>query len=91
MYKQIAENKRNTIFIMMIFVVMIGIIGAGFAYYFNDMQIFVYVLTFSAIYAVIQYFAASSMAVVMTGAREIQKKDNPRFYNIVENLATTAG
>ena len=29
--------------------------------------------------------------MAMTGAREIQKKDNPRFYNIVENLSITTG
>jgi heat shock protein HtpX len=29
--------------------------------------------------------------MVMTGAREITKKDNPRFYNIVENLSITTG
>ena len=45
----------------------------------------------ASVYAVFQYFVASSAAVVMTGAREIQKKDNPRLYNIVENLAMTAG
>lgn len=29
--------------------------------------------------------------MVMTGAREITKKDNPRLYNIVENLSITTG
>ena len=91
MYKQIAQNKRNTVLIMLVFVVIIAIIGAGFAYYFDDLYIFVSVLTISVIYAVIQYFIASAMTVAMTGAREIQKKDNPRLYNIVENLSITAG
>ena len=91
MYKQIAQNKRNTIFIILAFVIIIAIIGAGFAYYFVDPYIFISALTFSAIYAVFQYFVASSMTVAMTGARQIQKKDNPRLYNIVENLSITAG
>ena len=91
MYKQIAQNKRNTVFIMLVFVAIIAIIGAGFAYYFDDPYVFVSALTFSAIYAVFQYFVASSMTVAMTGARQIQKKDNPRLYNIVENLSMAAG
>ncbi len=42
-------------------------------------------------YAIIQYFASGPLAVAMTGAREIKKRDNPRLYNTVENLAITAG
>lgn len=91
MYKQIAANKRNTVFIMLGFVVFISAIGAIFAYVWHDWWIVVYVLVISTIYAVIQYFSASSLATAMTGAHEIKKRDNPRLYNTVENLAITAG
>lgn len=91
MYKQIAANKRNTAFIMLGFVVFIAAIGAIFAYVWNDWWIIAYVLVIATIYAVIQYFAASSLATMMTGAKEIKKRDNPRLYNTVENLALTAG
>lgn len=91
MYKQIAANKRNTIFIMIGFVAVIATIGAAIAYFLNDWWIVIYVFVVAVIYALIQYFAASSLAVSMTGAKEIQKKDNPRLYNTVENLAITAG
>nr|WP_221234398.1 M48 family metalloprotease [Terrimesophilobacter mesophilus] len=43
------------------------------------------------IYVVIQYFAGSSQALAMSGARQIQKADNPRLYRVVENLAITKG
>lgn len=91
MYKQIAANKRNTIFIMVGFVLFIAAIGAAFAYFFHDWWISVWVVVIALIYAVVQYFAAGSLAVAMTGAREIKKRDNPRLYNTVENLAITAG
>ena len=91
MYKAIAANKRNTILIMMGFVVLISIIGAGFAWYFDDWSVLIYVFSISAVYAVFQYFIAGSLAVMMAGAKEITKKDNPRLYNIVENLSITAG
>jgi heat shock protein HtpX len=45
----------------------------------------------AVVYAVIQYYIAGATATVMTGAQEITKKDNPRFYNIVENLSITTG
>ena len=91
MYKQIAANKRNTVLIMIGFVLFIAMVGAAFAYFLNDWWITVWVVTIALIYAIIQYFASASLAVAMTGAREIQKRDNPRLYNAVENLAITAG
>lgn len=91
MYKQIAANKRNTVFIMIMFVILIGIIGGLFAWGFNNYWVEIYVVVIALIYAIIQYFAASSLAVAMTGAKRIEKKDNPKLYNAVENLSLSAG
>lgn len=91
MYKQIAANKRNTIFIIAIFVILIGVIGGLFAWAFENYWVEIYVLVIATVYAVIQYFAASSLAVAMTGAKQIEKKDNPKLYNAVENLSLAAG
>jgi len=91
MYKQIAENKRKTIFLIIGFVLLIGAIAGLFAWAYNDVWLAVWTIVIAIVYAVIQYFAASSIAMAMTGAKEITKKDNPRFYNIVENLSITTG
>jgi len=91
MYKQIAANKRHTILIMIAFVAFIGAIGAAFAYFFNDWWVMAWVFGIALVYTIIQYFAASSLAVAMTGAKQITKRDNPRLYNTVENLSITAG
>lgn len=92
MYKSIAKNKRNTVLIMGVFVALIGAIGWAVAYINNgNASIGVTILIIGAIYALFQYFAASKLAVAMTGAVEIQKKDNPRLFRIIENLAITMG
>ncbi len=91
MYKQIAENKRRTVYIIVGFVFLIGVIAALFAWAYNDPWIAVWTIVIAVVYAVIQYYAAGSIAMAMTGAKEIEKKDNPRFYNIVENLSITTG
>ena len=91
MQKQIATNKRNTIFVMIFFIILIGLIGGVFAYIFQDWWLVIYVITFATIYAVIQYFAAGNIAMAMTGAHEIKKSDNPKLYNAVENLTIAAG
>ena len=91
MYKQIAANKRNTVIIILGFVMLISAIGCAFAYAFNNWSVAIFVLVISSIYAIIQYFLASRLTVAMTGAKKIQKKDNPRLYRIVENLSITTG
>lgn len=91
MYKQIAANKRNTILIMTGFILFIAAIGALFGYFLDDWWVTAWVFIVALIYAAVQYFASASLAVAMTGAKEIKKKDNPRLWNTVENLCITAG
>ncbi len=91
MYKQIAQNKRKTVLIMILFVMFIAVIAGLFAYFMKDVWVAVWTIIIAIVYAVIQYFAAGSIATTMAGAKEIEKKDNPRFYNIVENLSITTG
>lgn len=91
MYRAIAKNKRNTVFIIILFILIIGGLGLLAAYVYGDISIVIITLVVSTAYALFQYFAASSLAISMSGAREIQKADNPRLYRIVENLAITEG
>lgn len=92
MYSAIASNKRNTVIIMTLFIGIVGAIGWAISYmYGGNNSIAYWVIGVAAVYALIQYFLASKLAVVMTGAREIQKSDNPRLWRVVENLAITEG
>ena len=91
MYKQIAQNKRRTILIMLMFVAMVVGISCIFAYAYGDPWIAFWTLVVATVYAVIQYFIAGKAAMVMNGGREITKKDNPKLYNAVENLSITTG
>lgn len=91
MYSSIAANKRNTVLIMAVFVGLISAIGWVVSAYYGDPSILYWVIGGAGIYTVVQYFMASKLAVAMTGAVEIEKKDNPRLYRIVENLSITEG
>jgi heat shock protein HtpX len=96
MYRAIAANKRNTVFIIGLFLIILAAIGFAVNYLWGGgasghYGIFIAVVIGAGIYTLIQYFAASSQALSITGAREIQKADNPRLYNIVENLSITTG
>jgi heat shock protein HtpX len=91
MYRAIAKNKRNTVFIIILFILIIGGLGALAAWIYQDVTIVIVTLAISIGYAVIQYFAAGSQALALSGAHQIQKSDNPRLYRIVENLSITTG
>jgi heat shock protein HtpX len=91
MYKAIASNKRNTVLIMAVFVGLIGGIGYLVSAYMGDTSITYWVIGAAFLYALLQYFIASKLALTLSGAHEIQKRDNPRLYRIVENLSITLG
>jgi heat shock protein HtpX len=91
MYSAIAANKRNTVLIMAVFVGIISAIGYVVSLYFGHTSITYWVIAGAAIYALVQYFAAAKLAIATTGAQEIEKKDNPRLWRIVENLSITIG
>ena len=51
MYKNIAANKRNTVLIMIGFVLLIAAIGVLFAYAYRDWWIVAWVMGVAAAYA----------------------------------------
>lgn len=92
MYSQIAANKRKTVLLMAFFVALVGVLGWLFsAVFLEEPLITPYILIGAAIYTLITYFAGSKLALAMNGAHRIEKKDNPRLWRTVENLAITNG
>ena len=91
MYKQIAENKRNTILIFLGFIFLISLIGGGIAYLNDDPSIAITTTIIALVYAGVQYSFSTQLAIMMTGAKKANRRDNRRLYNIVENLTITAG
>jgi heat shock protein HtpX len=91
MYSAIAANKRNTLFIMALFVGLVGAVGWAISYFYGNTSITYWVIGVAFAYALLQYFMAGKLATLMTGAQEIKKADNPRLYRIVENLTIATG
>ncbi len=91
MYNQIAANKRKTVLMMGLFIALVGGLGWLFGEYSGSPAITPYVLIGAGVYALISYFLSSKLAMAMNGAHQIQKRDNPRLWRIVENLSITNG
>ena len=62
MYRAIAKNKRNTVVIILLFLLIIGGLGvlAGYVYGWSISWV---VISIAVAYAAIQYFAASRLAI----------------------------
>ncbi len=91
MYKAIAANKRNTVLIMAVFIGIVSAIGWVVSMYYGNSNIAIFVVVGALLYSLLQYFIATGLSIAMTGAHHIEKRDNPRFYRIVENLSITTG
>ena len=91
MYSAIAANKRNTVFIIIFFVLLIGGLATYAGYVTGYGSSAFMIIGFVALYALIQYYAAGAFAVAASGAMEITKADNPRLWRTVENIAISEG
>lgn len=92
MYNQITSNKRRSILLMTLFIIIIlGLgytLGITFGYGYDGLIIAVVISIFMGFTS---YFAGDKIALLTTGAKAIIKEDNPYVYRLVENLCITAG
>ncbi len=93
MYSAIAANKRKTVIIMAAFVLLIGGLGWLFSeiYGGGSPYITIGVLIGGLVYMLFSYFASAKLSMALNGAHPITKRENPRLYRVVENLAITNG
>ncbi len=91
MYSEIANNKRKTWLILVLFVLVIGGLSYLLSRMYDSPGLAVSGLIFGVSYAFITYFSGMRMSLAVNGAHEITKKDNPRLWRTVENLSITEG
>lgn len=85
----INDNKRNTVIVMILFILLVGLLGLAVGYFANSMEYAICITIFGVVYAFIQYFLSMRLAIAMTGAIKVDRKvpEQKRLYNIVENLS----
>lgn len=91
MYEQIASNKRRTWILLLSFVILLSIFAYVVTVATGERGLFFFIGLFSIAYAIFSYFSGPKLALTLNKAKEIQKKDNPRLWRTVENLAITEG
>lgn len=91
MYSHVEANKRKTVLLIGVFLVLTGAIGWVFSRVLDGPGITVGVMIGAAIYAFIGYFASDKIALALSGAKPIDKQAAPSLWRAVENLSITAG
>lgn len=91
LYTHQRENVTKTWALMLVFFALVTFLGWFASYYYNDPGIFVFAVIFSVIMNIGSYWYSDKIALKVSGAREIQMKDNPELWRIVENISITAG
>ena len=96
----IAANKRNSAILIVLtvalFLVFGGVFGGAFLAAPDEVETGVAVGVvfggfFALIFALIGWFGGSGVLMAFHGAREIEKADAPRLFNVVEEMAVAAG
>ncbi|MEK7094519.1 MAG: M48 family metalloprotease [Patescibacteria group bacterium] len=92
MYSDIASNKRKTFFLMIVFIVVVFGIGWAYGEWSGDrVGGLVLAAVLSITMNLVGYFKSDKIALATAKAKVIEKQEHPELWNIVENLAITAG
>jgi len=91
MYNAIAKNKRNTLIIIALWVLLFTGVAALLFWFTDNIWVGVALLAFILVFTLVQYFFAATMAMGLAGGVRISKESNPRLWRVVENLAISQG
>jgi heat shock protein HtpX len=91
LYNIADSNVRKTWFLITFFLVFVILIGWIFSHALNSQVILYFAVIFSVLTSISSYWYSDKIVLMTTGAKPIERKDNPELYRIVENLCITTG
>ncbi len=93
MYSQIDSNKQKSVLLLILAAVLVIALGYVFdrAYGGDGYSGIFLGIMISLITTSVSYFQGDKIALMTSGAKPLEKNDNPYVYRMVENLCITAG
>src|SRR4028119_1648978 len=93
---RIGVNRRNSVFLMLVFLVFVLVLGyvIGYAWIGDPIGALfglALALVVGTIAGLLSYFAGDKMVLAASRAREIKHEDAPRLFNVVEEMAIAGG
>lgn len=92
LYRQIEQNRRKTLYFVVLFSLLVIAVGACASYLASNDFVsgIIIAAVILAFYIPITYLTASSQVLRMAGAKQIDQKDHPMLFNIIEELSIAA-
>ncbi|TFB07987.1 zinc metalloprotease HtpX [Candidatus Atribacteria bacterium MT.SAG.1] len=91
LYSQAESNVRKTWFLIFFFLIFVIVAGWFFSYLLDNLFILIIAVIFSVFTSFFSYWHSDKIVLKMSRAKPIEKKDNPEFYRLVENLCIASG
>jgi heat shock protein HtpX len=91
LYTHQGENVRKTWMLMSVFLMIVIGLGYVFSQIYHNLSILYFFVIFSVVMNIVSYWYSDKIALSMAGAHPATREKYFDFYNIVENLAITAG
>lgn len=91
LYTHESTNIRKTWLLVSLFLVIVIGLGWFLSWYFGSEDILYVAIAFSVFQVFFSYWFSHKIVLSMTGAREVHREDQRELWNLVENLAITAG
>lgn len=91
LYTHRESNIRKTWFLFAGFLVFIIGVGWVFSQVYGSNVILIVAVVFSVLMNVLAYWYSDKIVLKMTNAKPVERANAPELYNVVENLAITAG
>lgn len=92
MFEQIASNKRRSVALIAVFVIVVALVGAAIGLVVGNGIVFTLVaLVISAAIAFGSYWKADKIALRVSRAEPASEAEYPRLHNLVEGLCIAGG
>ena len=88
--QQIRANRWRTLWLLFLFAVLVGVLGAVLGYAFQP-SLLVVVGVVGIVYGIFSWLSAGSIVAGATGAHPAERKQYPRLFHVVETVAIAAG
>jgi len=90
-YTYADKNIRKTWLLITLFILFIIALGWLFAWLLESSLVLVIAVVISILISLFTYWYSDKIVLGLSRAKEVEKKDNPELYRLVENLCITAG
>jgi heat shock protein HtpX len=88
--EQIRSNRWRTLWLILLFAVLVGVLAVILGYAF-DPSLLIVVGVVGIVYGIFSWLTAGRIVASATGAKPADKAQYPRLYHVVETVAIAAG